>query len=135
MFEVTVEETFAAGHALRGYKGKCENLHGHNYRVRVSLRGPDLDSIGLLYDFRDLKQIIHCAVDRLDHQFLNDLPPFDVLNPSAENLARYFFEESECRLAEQHPGNGVRVASVTVWETDTTTATYTRGDGITSPDN
>ncbi len=126
MFEVTVEETFAAGHALRGYKGKCENLHGHNYRVRVSLCGPGLDSIGLLYDFRDLKQIIHCAVDRLDHQFLNDLPPFDVLNPSAENLARYFFEESERRLAERHPGNGVRVASVTVWETDTTTATYTK---------
>ncbi len=127
MFEVTVEETFAAGHALRGYKGKCENPHGHNYRVRVSLRGQELDSIGLLYDFRDLKQVIHCAVDRLDHQFLNDLPPFDVLNPSAENLARYFFEESERRLAEQHPANRVQVTSVTVWETDTTTATYTKG--------
>ncbi len=126
MFEVTVEETFAAGHALRGYKGKCENPHGHNYRVRVSLRGPELDSIGLLYDFRDLKQIIHCAVDRLDHQFLNDLAPFDRLNPSAENLARYIYEESERRLAEQHTPNGVRVTAVTVWETDTTTATYTK---------
>ena len=124
MFEVAVEETFAAGHALRGYKGKCENPHGHNYRVRVILRGPELDSIGLLYDFKDLKQIIHCTVDRLDHQFMNDVPPFDVMNPSAENLARYFYEQSERHLAEKSPGNGLRVKAVTVWETDTTKATY-----------
>jgi 6-pyruvoyltetrahydropterin/6-carboxytetrahydropterin synthase len=126
MFEVTVEETFAAGHALRGYKGKCENPHGHNYRVRVILSGPELDSIGLLYDFKDVKQIIHCTVDRLDHQFMNDIAPFDVLNPSAENLARYFYEESERHLAEKNRTNGVRVKAVTVWETDTTTATYTK---------
>ena len=126
MFEVSVEETFAAGHALRGYKGKCENPHGHNYRVRVVLEGPELDSIGLLFDFKDLKQVIHCTVDRLDHQFLNDLPPFDVSNPSAENLARYFYEESERFLAEKIPQNGVHVKAVTVWETDTTTATYSK---------
>ena len=126
MFEVSVEESFAAGHALRGYKGKCENPHGHNYRVRVILEGPDLDSFGLLFDFKDLKQIIHCTVDRLDHQFLNDLPPFDVLNPSAENMARYFYQESERLLAEKLPPNGVRVKAVTVWETDTTTATYSK---------
>lgn len=125
MFEVTVEETFAAGHALRGYKGKCENPHGHNYRVRVVLRGPELDSIGLLCDFKDVKQIIHCTMDRLDHQYMNDIPPFDVLNPSAENLARYFYEESERHLAGMNC-NGVRVKAVTVWETDTTTATYTK---------
>ncbi len=126
MFEVSVEETFAAGHALRGYKGKCENPHGHNYRVRVVLQGPELDSIGLLFDFKDLKQIIHCTVDRLDHQFLNNLPPFDVSNPSAENLARYFYEESERLLAEKLSQNGVHVKAVIVWETDTTTATYNK---------
>src|SRR5579871_4452680 len=93
MFEVTVEETFAAGHALRGYKGKCENPHGHNYKVRVTLRGSQLDSIGLLYDFKDVKQVIAATVDRLDHQFINDIPPFDKVNPSAENLAKYFFDE------------------------------------------
>src|SRR3970040_775377 len=93
MFQVWVEESFAAGHALRGYRGKCENVHGHNYKVRVTLEGPELNSIGLLYDFKDLKEAIHCAIRKLDHQFLNDVPPFDVLNPSAENIARYFYDE------------------------------------------
>ncbi|MGC1090127.1 MAG: 6-carboxytetrahydropterin synthase, partial [Candidatus Acidiferrum sp.] len=76
MFQVSVEETFSAGHALRGYKGKCENVHGHNYRVRVTLEGPQLDSIGLLVDFTRLKQIIREIMGRLDHQFVNDLEPF-----------------------------------------------------------
>ncbi len=124
MFEVTVEETFAAGHALRGYKGKCENPHGHNYKVRVTLRGSQLDSIGLLYDFKDVKQVIAATVDRLDHQFINDIPPFDKVNPSAENLAKYFFDESVRLLAEKAPSNGAIVKAVTIWETDTTTATY-----------
>ena len=77
MFQVSVEETFSAGHALRGYKGKCENLHGHNYRVRVTLEGPELDSIGLLFDFTQLKQVMREVIARLDHQFMNDLAPFD----------------------------------------------------------
>lgn len=124
MFEVSVEKTFAAGHALRGYRGKCENPHGHNYRVRLTLRGRQLDSIGLLYDFVRLKSMLNEIAERLDHQFMNDVAPFDVLNPSAENLAQYFYQETERRLAEERPENGVRVLSVTVWETDTTTATY-----------
>ena len=81
MFEVTVEETFAAGHALRNYHGKCENLHGHNYRIQVTLQGAELDSIGLLVDFVQVKKLLQTVVDRLDHQFLNDLAPFDTLNP------------------------------------------------------
>ena len=125
MFEVTVEDTFAAGHALRGYRGKCENLHGHNYRVRLALRGPQLDSIGLLFDFKDMKRILSEIAERLDHHHLNDLAPFDRLNPSAENIAKYFYDEMARRLAELPPGHSVRVASVTIWETDTTTATYT----------
>ena len=125
MFEVTVEHTFAAGHALRGYRGKCENTHGHNYRVRLTLQGRDLDSTGLLYDFVELKGALRQVADRADHQFLNDLAPFDRLNPSAENLAKYFYQEIDGRLAKQRPENGVRLAAVTVWETDTTTATYT----------
>lgn len=122
MFEVSVDETFAAGHALRGYKGKCENPHGHNYRVRVTLEGPKLDSVGLLYDFAHLKQVIHNVIGSLDHKFLNDLPPFDVVNPSAENIAKYFYEETVKQLP---PGpDGARITSITVWETDTTAATY-----------
>ena len=120
MFEVSVEKSFAAGHALRGYKGKCENVHGHNYKIRVTLTGDRLDSIGLLYDFADVKRHLQTIIDRLDHQFMNDIPPFTELNPSAENLARYFYQELQGGLTEVP----VRVGAVTVWETDTTAATY-----------
>jgi 6-pyruvoyltetrahydropterin/6-carboxytetrahydropterin synthase len=121
MFEICVEETFAAGHALRDYHGKCENVHGHNYRVQVTLRGPQLDATGLLVDFVEVKKLMHAVVDRLDHQFLNDLAPFDVLNPSAENIARYLFEQISGGLPMQAP---VEVAEVKVWETDRASATY-----------
>jgi len=122
MYQVSVEESFSAGHALRGYKGKCENPHGHNYKVRVTLEGPTLDSVGLLYDFVYLKQIIHGVIQGLDHKFLNDLEPFKVKNPSAENIAKYFYDEASKQM-RQVP-NGVRIASITVWETDVTAATY-----------
>src|ERR1041384_4610257 len=92
MFEVSVEQTFAAGHSLRNYRGKCENVHGHNYRVRVTVEGPQLDSIGLLVDFVEVKRLMGETIDYLDHQFINDLPPFDQINPSAENLAKYFYD-------------------------------------------
>ena len=123
MFEVTVEDTFAAGHALRGYRGKCENPHGHNYRVRVTLAGDKLDQIGLLYDFKDLKAAMGEIIERLDHQYLNDLEAFKELNPSAENLARYFYQETNARLRAATSGR-VQVKDVIVWETDTTTARY-----------
>ena len=122
MFEVTVDETFSSGHALRGYKGKCENVHGHNYKVRVTLEGPQLDSVGLLYDFTHLKRVIRDIVGVVDHKFLNDLAPFDVINPSAENLAKYFYDETT-RQMNAMP-EGARVTSITIWETDTTSATY-----------
>src|SRR5438094_8483949 len=75
MFEVTIEETFAAGHALRNYKGKCENVHGHNYRCQVTLEGAELDSIGLLVDFVELKKVVHGVLERMDLQWLNEVPP------------------------------------------------------------
>ncbi len=124
MFEVSVERTFAAGHALRGYRGKCENVHGHNYKVRVTLAGERLDSVGLLCDFVEVKRLIQSIVDRLDHRFMNDIPPFDELNPSAENLARYFYQEIRRGLEMSPPVVPVRIGEVTIWETDTTTATY-----------
>ena len=93
MFEITIEETFAAGHALRNYRGKCENVHGHNYRCQVTVEGADLDDIGLLVDFVELKKVVHSVLDRMDHQWLNDFPPFDKLNPSAENMAKYIYDE------------------------------------------
>jgi len=121
MFEVTIEETFAAGHALRNYHGKCENVHGHNYRCQVTLEGAELDELGLLVDLVELKRVVHGVLDRLDHQWLNEFPPFDVLNPSAENMARYIYQQIADGLKVR---DGVRIALVKLWETDTAYATY-----------
>ncbi|MBZ5581975.1 MAG: 6-carboxytetrahydropterin synthase QueD [Acidobacteriia bacterium] len=121
MFEVTIEETFAAGHALRNYHGKCENVHGHNYRCQVTLQGERLDAIGLLVDFVELKRVVHEVLDRMDHQWLNDFPPFDSLNPSAENMAKYIYDEVSAGLKSR---DGVQVGSVRLWETDTASAVY-----------
>jgi len=121
MFEVSVEQTFAAGHALRNYKGRCENVHGHNYRVRITMQGDQLDSTGLLVDFLDVNKLIGGVVDYLDHNFINDLPPFDQLNPSAENLAKYFYDRVSGGLKTEVP---VQVAEVRIWETDTSSAVY-----------
>jgi 6-pyruvoyltetrahydropterin/6-carboxytetrahydropterin synthase len=103
MYEVTVEDSFAAGHYLRNYKGKCENPHGHNYKVRVTLRGGELDKAGLLLDFKDLKEVMKHVIDRLDHQMLND--------------------QANTRL-HSVTNSRVSVKDVTIWETDTTTARY-----------
>ena len=123
MFQVTVERTFAAGHYLRNYKGKCENPHGHNYKVQVRLEGRELDKAGLLLDFKDLKDVMKQAIERLDHQMINDVEPFTTLNPSAENLAKYFYDTTSAQLARLTDGR-VAVKDVTVFETDVTTATY-----------
>ncbi len=122
MYEVSVDETFAAGHALRDYYGKCENVHGHNFKVRVTLQGPALDGTGLLYDFVHLKQIIQDVIRPLDHQHLNDVAPFDTVNPSAENIAHYIYHETSKQMRRTAQGAGL--ACVTVWETDTSAATY-----------
>ncbi|MBX5495826.1 MAG: 6-carboxytetrahydropterin synthase QueD [Bryobacteraceae bacterium] len=124
MYEVAVEHVFAAGHALRNYRGGCENIHGHNFRVEVVFQGEELDSAGLLVDFVEVQKLIADVVSRLDHVFINEVPPFDVLNPSVENMARYFHEEIARELAKGKRENQVRVAQVTVWETDVARAVY-----------
>ena len=123
MYEVTVEAGFSSGHYLRNYKGKCENPHGHNYKVRVTLAGTELDEAGLLLDFKLLKTLLRPVVDYLDHQMINDLPPFTELNPSAENLARYFYEQTSAQLQQMTSGR-VRVKDCTLFETDTSFARY-----------
>src|SRR5687767_3521057 len=91
MYEVMIEEEFSAAHALRGYKGKCEQLHGHNYKVEVYVRGARLDEIGMLVDFTQLEFFTRELLRSLDHQSLNELKPFAIeINPSAENLASFF---------------------------------------------
>jgi 6-pyruvoyltetrahydropterin/6-carboxytetrahydropterin synthase len=122
MFEVSVEQVFAAGHALRNYKGKCENIHGHNWKVRVVIEGERLDATGLLVDFIDVKELMGSVIARLDHQFLNEVPPFDVTNPSAENIAEYFYEKLSSGLASTPVA--VKIREVKIWETDIQSATY-----------
>jgi 6-pyruvoyltetrahydropterin/6-carboxytetrahydropterin synthase len=121
MFEVTVEQTFSAGHALRNYKGKCENVHGHNFKVQVVIEGERLDQTGLLVDFIDVKQSMRSIIERLDHVFLNDVAPFDVKNPSAENIAEYFYYEMVSFLKSEVP---IRIREVKVWETEIQSATF-----------
>jgi 6-pyruvoyltetrahydropterin/6-carboxytetrahydropterin synthase len=121
MFEVAVEHTFAAGHALRNYRGKCENVHGHNYRVQIKLRGEKLDHTGMLVDFTEMKRLLRALSEPLDHVFINDIEPFINLNPTAENMAWYFCTQLQKQLKPENP---VEVAEVTVWETDIQSATY-----------
>jgi 6-pyruvoyltetrahydropterin/6-carboxytetrahydropterin synthase len=120
-FEVMIERSFSSAHQLRGYKGKCENLHGHNYKIEIYARGRELDNIGLLVDFGELKAAADEVVRYLDHRNINELPPFDEeLNPSAENLARYILE----RVAAQVGDARVAIYKVRCYETPTSVATY-----------
>ncbi len=121
MFEVMIERHFSSAHQLRGYKGKCENLHGHNYKIEIYARGRELDNIGLLVDFGELKEAADEVVTYLDHRNINELPPFDEeLNPSAENLARYILERVASRVGDER----VSVYKVRCFETPTSVATY-----------
>jgi 6-pyruvoyltetrahydropterin/6-carboxytetrahydropterin synthase len=121
IFEVMIERHFSSAHQLRGYKGKCENLHGHNYKIEIFARGSELNNIGLLVDFVELKEAADDVVRYLDHKNINELPPFDKeLNPSAENLARYILESIASRVSDDR----VQVYKVRCFETPTSVATY-----------
>ncbi len=115
-----IERNFSSAHQLRGYKGKCENLHGHNYRVEIYARGRELDNIGLLVDFVELKSAADEVVTYLDHRNINELSPFDELQPSAENLAKYVLERVSARVNDGR----VQIYKVRCFETPTSVATY-----------
>src|SRR5437868_1450945 len=120
-FEVMIERNFSSAHQLRGYKGKCENLHGHNYKIEIYARGSELNNIGLLVDFVELKQAADELLTYLDHKNLNELEPFiEEQNPSAENVARFVLE----RLALKINDNRVQIYKVRCFETPTSVATY-----------
>jgi len=120
-FEVMIERNFSSAHQLRGYKGKCENLHGHNYKLEIYARGNELNNIGLLVDFVELKQAADDLVAYVDHQNLNELEPFvEEQNPSAENVARFFLE----KLASKINDARVQIYKVRCFETPTSVATY-----------
>ena len=122
MFEVRVEKTIAAAHRLFDYNGPCETLHGHNYRVEVAYTGAELDRFGMLVDFTDIKRAFHAVLDTLDHTYLNELPAFQSVSPSAENIAAHIFRE-----LKQTPFDRAALSSVSVWETPTQVAVYREG--------
>ncbi len=123
MYELTVEREFSAAHRMRDYPGDCSRLHGHNYRVELTVAGEKLDERGMLLDFSELKAVCDRVIAELDHRNLNDLPAFAEQNPSSENLARYLYE----RIATELSGP-VRVEAVRVCETSGSCVTY-RGPG------
>jgi 6-pyruvoyltetrahydropterin/6-carboxytetrahydropterin synthase len=119
MYELGVRRRFSAAHQLRGYAGKCERLHGHTYQVEVVVRAEQLNAIGLAVDFKELKAVVDELLESYDHRLLNEVPPYDEVNPSAENMARVIFES----LAGELPA-GVTLVGVKVWESEDAWAYY-----------
>lgn len=122
MYELMVESTFSSAHQLRGYKGKCENIHGHNWRVQVYVVSNRLNEIGLAIDFHELKKMTNDILNQLDHKELNKVFPFTEINPSSENIAKWIFDCIKKKLSVY---DNVNISAVTVWESDTASATYT----------
>ncbi len=125
MYKVTILADFSSAHMLRGYKGKCENLHGHNWKVEVSVYSKKLDKLGMVIDFKDLKKAVYGVLEELDHKNLNDLKYFKKVNPTSENIAKYIYDRLQGAPACR-PGRECRAQKVTVWESDVARATYTR---------
>ncbi len=115
MFEIKITRDFAAAHRVEDYPGNCERLHGHNWKVEVVSRSAELDGLGMVMDFRKLKEITDSVLARLDHGYLNEIPPFTEINPTAENIARYIFESVAGRAPVQR---------VNVFETESSVASY-----------
>lgn len=116
MFEVKVSSEFSAAHSLRGYRGKCEELHGHNWKVEMVAISDKLDKLGIVVDFKKLKQKLNKVLDKLDHKYLNNLAFFKKINPTSENIAKYIYD----RIKYQVSG----IKSITVWESENSCATY-----------
>ena len=120
MYEVTIIKSFSAAHLLAQIGGKCEELHGHNFRVEVTLAAPDLNESGLLIDFRVVKKWLSVILDQMDHKHLNELPCFAGINPSAENIAKYIYTSMEPKATESQ----VRIARIKVWESENAAVAY-----------
>lgn len=120
MYTITVKKEFSAAHRLRDYHGSCEELHGHNWRVGASLSGQELDATGMVMDFSVLKKILVEILEKLDHKFINEVDPFTKINPTSENIAKWIYGQ----LKEKCNNTKANVKSITVWETDTSSAIY-----------
>lgn len=124
VYELKVEDSFSAAHQLRNYKGKCERLHGHNWRVEVYVRAQRLNEIGIAIDFQELKRETKNITNQLDHTFINDVFPFTEINPSSENIAKWIFE---C-LGKKLEGRDIKLSKITVWESEMAAASYVEED-------
>ena len=120
MFVLKIVTDFASAHSLRNYPGDCARLHGHNWQVEVSVCSNVLDDNGIAIDFREIKKQTKLVIKRLDHQYLNEIKPFDVLNPTAENIAKYFFDEVGLLINNEY----IKVKEVLIWETPRSAVTY-----------
>lgn len=120
MYELMIEAQFSSAHQLRGYTGKCENLHGHNWKVQVMVSSEKLNETGLVIDFDELKKTVEELLLTLDHFVLNEIFPFTELNPSSENIAKWIYDS----LKKKTTNRNVALVSVTVWESETASATY-----------
>lgn len=121
-YALTVRSSFSAAHRLLEYEGNCERLHGHNWQVEVCVESDTLDRRGMALDFRVMKAALNGILSRLDHKYLNEVPPFDARNPSSENIARHIYEEMERTVPPP-----ARLARVAVWESEDAWAEYSRG--------
>ncbi|MCU4138258.1 MAG: 6-carboxytetrahydropterin synthase QueD [Thermodesulfobacteriota bacterium] len=121
MFRLKVQDYFSSAHYLRNYKGSCENLHGHNWKVELLVEGSQLNNLDILIDFKILKSILKETLDELDHKLLNEIPYFKNVNPSSERLAEYIFKKIKDKLSQY---SNIKVKEVTVYETDKVSATY-----------
>ena len=116
MYRLKVESNFSSAHNLRAYKGKCEDLHGHNWKIEAVAESDDLDKVGMVMDFKLIKNKLNNILEKLDHKYLNKIKPFDKINPTSENIARFIYESLKPKIS------GLK--SITVWENPTSCATY-----------
>lgn len=119
-YTLKIVTDFAAAHTLRDYPGACSRMHGHNWKVEVQVTARELDNVGMAIDFKAIKTATITICDRLDHQYLNEITPFDTINPTAENIAAYLYRE----IGQQLNNQRVQVTAVTIWETERACATY-----------
>lgn len=120
MYEISRDTSFSGAHSLREYQGKCESVHGHNWKVRAYVAAAELDRLGMVVDFKILAREMEDLVNRFDHKDLNSVHPFDKINPSSENMAKYIYDEMSKKLNDGR----VKVTRVMVWETDPSCAIY-----------
>ena len=121
MFKLIVKKEFSAAHILHGHPGDCKRMHGHNWLVEAEVRGSNTNEIGMVIDFKDIKKKLQVIIDKLDHQYLNDIEPFTIENPTAENISKYIYKE----LSKNINTDNIKVSEIKLWETSNSAVTYT----------